>query len=194
MEPLEPFLPKDALPYIQHWREGYDIEIKITKNRNSKLGDYRKIGNQKHKITINSTLHPELFFLVLTHELAHLITFENFGQNIAPHGKEWKKVFGNMILESLSIYAEEAREMLIQFSKSPKANFMVSEDLVRYFRPQPEHSNTTYVEQLSIGDYFIYHNNIYQYIGKMRKNYLCEQQNTHKKYLFKPVTLVEKQK
>lgn len=131
---------------------------------------------------------------MLTHELAHLIAFETFGRTIAPHGKEWKKVFGNMILESLSIYAEEAKSMLMKFSKSPKANFMASEDLVRYFRPQQEHSDSVYVENLSVGDYFSYRENIYQYIGKMRKNYLCEQQKTKKKYLFKGVTMVEMKK
>lgn len=194
MQPIIQFLPKDAFPYIEKWKGNYNVEIKITKNRNSKLGDYRKIANENHRITINSTLNPELFFLVLTHELAHLIAFETFGRTIAPHGKEWKKVFGDMILESLSIYAEEAKSMLMKFSKSPKANFMASEDLVRYFRPQQEHSDSVYVENLSVGDYFSYRENIYQYIGKMRKNHLCEQQKTKKKYLFKGVTMVEMKK
>jgi predicted SprT family Zn-dependent metalloprotease len=48
--------------------------------------------DNSHQITINGTLEPQLFFFVLTHELAHLIAFEKYGRRISPHGQEWKKL------------------------------------------------------------------------------------------------------
>ena len=77
---LEKFLPENALPYLKIWFGSYPCHLKITKNRNSKLGDYRKLPDKSHQITVNGTLEPQLFFFVLTHELAHLIGFNNLIQ------------------------------------------------------------------------------------------------------------------
>ena len=98
---LTQYLPENTLPHLKKWFGGHSIHIHITKGRESKLGDYRKRPDGSHMITVNSTLEPQLFFFVLTHEIAHLLAFHNFGYRIAPHGKEWKKVFGDMIMESL---------------------------------------------------------------------------------------------
>ena len=64
---LEKYLPENTLPYLKKWFGEHPIHIKITRGRNSKLGDYRKMPDQSHQITINSTLQPPLFFFVLAH-------------------------------------------------------------------------------------------------------------------------------
>ena len=191
---LKKFSPEHTLPYLKKWFGSYRIHIHIARDRHSKLGDYIKLPDDSHKITLNSTLKPELFFFVLTHELAHLLAFEKFGRRIPPHGKEWKLTFGNMILESLPVYKEEARPLLIKFSKSPKANFMASEDLVRYFRPEPETTDGVYIENLAMGEEFIYRKQVYKLIEKRKKNYLCQNLSTDKKYIFKSVTLVQRKR
>jgi predicted SprT family Zn-dependent metalloprotease len=56
---------------------------------------------------------------VLTHELAHLIAFEKYGRRISPHGNEWKKLSENAF-ESLEVYEEDLKPIIIKFSKSPK--------------------------------------------------------------------------
>ena len=76
IQSLEKYLPQNTFKYLRIWFSGYYIHIKVTRNRNSKLGDYRKLPDNSHEITVNSTLTPQLFFFVLTHELAHLIAFE----------------------------------------------------------------------------------------------------------------------
>ena len=98
---LEQYLPERTLPFLKKWFADYVIHIRITKNRDSKLGDYRKLPDKSHQISINSTLEKQLFFFVLTHELAHLIAFEKFNYKISAHGKEWKDTFRNMLRESL---------------------------------------------------------------------------------------------
>ena len=98
IQSLEKYLPQNTLQYLRVWFSDYYIHIKVTRNRNSKLGDYRKLPDNSHEITVNSTLTPQLFFFVLTHELAHLIAFERYGRRISPHGNEWKVTFRNMLL------------------------------------------------------------------------------------------------
>ena len=189
---LEKYLPENCLPYLKKWFGDYIIHIKITRGRNSKLGDYRKMVDKSHQITINSTLQPPLFFFVLTHELAHLIAFEKFGNRISPHGQEWKNTFRTMLLESISVYDEDLKPIISKFLKSPKSNFMSSPDLVRYFHIEDYDDESSYIEDLEIKDQFIYRKQIYIIEEKRKKNYLCIQLETGKKYIFKPLARVEK--
>lgn len=189
---LEKYLPENTLPHLKKWFGGHVIHIKITKERNSKLGDYRKMPDKSHQITINSTLQPQLFFFVLTHELAHLVAFDQYGYRISPHGAEWKNTFRIMLLESLSIYADDLKGIILKFSKSPKANFMASPDLVRYFRIEDYEDESSYIEDLSVGNTFKYKKQIYLIEEKRKKNYLCTNLDTTKKYIFKPLARVEK--
>ncbi|WP_312321920.1 SprT-like domain-containing protein [Soonwooa sp.] len=192
IETLKSYLPENALSFLKIWFADYPIHIKITRNRNSKLGDYRKMPDQSHQITINSTLEPDLFFFVLTHELAHLIAFEKFGRRISAHGNEWKTTFAQMILESLDIYPQELQLILKKFSKSPKANFMSSSDLVRYFHFDQLKDDEVFMESLQIGDRFMYREDAYKVEEKRKKLYLCINSTNAKKYLFKPLAKVQK--
>ncbi|SEW42781.1 SprT-like family protein [Chryseobacterium wanjuense] len=192
IQSLEKYLPQNTLQYLKIWFSDYYIHIKITRNRNSKLGDYRKLPDHSHEITINSTLVPQLFFFVLTHELAHLIAFEKYGRRISPHGNEWKETFRQMLLQSLDVYEEELRPIIIKFSKSPKANFMASPDLVKYFHIERQDDTLQFIEKLQKGDFFIYRNEKYLLEGLIKKNYLCKNLATGRKYSFKPLARVEK--
>ncbi|MFS4429769.1 SprT-like domain-containing protein [Chryseobacterium sp. GVT01B] len=193
IQSLEKYLPKkNTLKYLRIWFSDYYIHIKVTRNRNSKLGDYRKLPDNSHEITVNSTLTPQLFFFVLTHELAHLIAFEKYGRKISPHGNEWKETFRNMLLESLEIYDDELKPIIIKFSKSPKANFMASPDLVRYFHTEKQDDTLHFIEELQKGEFFIYRNEKYLLEGLVKKNYLCKNLATGRKYSFKPLARVEK--
>ena len=189
---LEKYLPENTLPYLKKWFGDYSIHIKITKNRNSKLGDYRKMPNKSHQITINSTLQPPLFFFVLTHELAHLLAFEIYGRKISAHGMEWKKTFQEMLLESASVYSEDLKPIILRFAKAPKAGFMSSPELVRYFRIENLEDELLYIEDLESGDHFLYRKQRYLLEDKRKKNYLCKNLDNEKQYVFRPLARVEK--
>ncbi len=192
IQPLEKYLPENTLQYLKVWFADHYIHIKITRNRDSKLGDYRKLPDGSHEITINSTLVPQLFFFVLTHELAHLIAFEKYGRRISPHGNEWKETFRKMLLQSLDVYEENLRPIIVKFSKSPKANFMASPDLVKYFHIDKHDDTLVFIETLQKGDFFVYRNEKYLLEGLIKKNYLCKHLATGRKYSFKPLARVEK--
>lgn len=192
IQSLEKYLPQNTLQYLKIWFSDYYIHIKITRNRNSKLGDYRKLPDHSHEITINSTLVPQLFFFVLTHELAHLLAFERYGRRISPHGNEWKDTFRRMLLESVEVYDEALRPIIVKFSRSPKANFMASPDLVKYFHIEKQDDKLQFIEELKEGDYFMYRNERYFLEGLIKKNYLCKNLATGRKYSFKPLARVEK--
>lgn len=192
IQSLEKYLPQNTLLYLRKWFSDYSIHIKVTRNRNSKLGDYRKLRDNSHEISINSTLAPQLFFFVLTHELAHLIAFEKFGRKIAPHGNEWKQTFREMLLESADVYDEDLKPIITKFSRSPKANFMASPDLVKYFHIDNQNDDEVFIEKLNKGENFIYREQKYLLEGLIKKNYLCMNLATGRKYSFKPLARVKK--
>ena len=189
---LEKFLPENALPYLKIWFGSYPCHLKITKNRNSKLGDYRKLPDKSHQITVNGTLEPQLFFFVLTHELAHLIAFEKYGRRISPHGAEWKQTFREMLLESLTVYTEDLRPIIQKFSKSPKANFMASPDLVKYFHRPEEDDEQTFIENLKKGELFEYKKEIFVIEETTKKRYLCRNLKSGLKYKVNTLARVRK--
>lgn len=191
VQALLPYLPENTLPFLRKWFGENFIHIKVTKGRETKLGDYRKMPDGSHQITVNSTLQPELFFFVLTHELAHMIAFLKFGRKIAPHGTEWKITFREMLLESIMIYNPELQKIILEFSRSPKANFMASPDLVRYFQNHEE-EGFVFVETLKAGERFVFRNQKYAIIELRKKNYLCKNLENGKNYAFRPLAKVEK--
>ena len=191
---LEKFLPENTLSYLKVWFGSYPCHLKITKNRNSKLGDYRKLPDKSHQITVNGTLEPQLFFFVLTHELAHLIAFEKYGRRISPHGAEWKQTFREMLLESLTVYVEDLRPIILKFSKSPKANFMASPDLVKYFHVPKEDDEQTFIENLKKGELFEYKKEIFVIEETTKKRYLCKNIKSSRKYYFRNLAQVKKLK
>lgn len=185
---LDKFLPESALFYIEKWLQPYFCHIRITRKRNSKLGDFRYSIDRKHQISVNGDLDPQLFFFVLTHEIAHLITFDA-DRRIAPHGIEWKTSYRNLLMESLHLYNEDLQPLIKKFSKTPKANFMAAPDLVKYFHTEED---VDFVEDLAVGSYFEYQNQAYEIIELRKKRYLCKNLNSGRKYLFRACAQVKK--
>ncbi|MDL1913745.1 MAG: transcription elongation protein SprT [Bergeyella sp.] len=189
---LEKYLPAPSFSYLKLWFGEYRIHIHVSRERQTKLGDYRKNPDGSHAISINGNLSPYLFFFVFTHELAHLLAFEKHGRSIAPHGKEWKALFSQMIGESMEVYPEDLRSILHQFSLAPKANFMSASTLVSYFYPKKKKGDEFFIEELMINDTFVYKEQSYRYLRRLRKNYLCRSLRTGRSYIFSPSVKVKR--
>lgn len=181
---LDPYLPSNTLEQVDNWTQDFNLTILLSKERKSKLGDYRRLRGDAHLITINHSLEPYLFFFVLTHELAHLHTFSIYGPRVAAHGKEWKHTFRIMLLETLDKYPESLQLPMQNFARLPKANFMASPDLVKHFEYNVLAPNEAYIEDLGFDTQFEYRGELFQTLSKLKKNYLCQHIATGKKYRF----------
>ena len=91
LSPLKEFLPPKTLPLFEAWLTPHPFRIVVTRPRRSKLGDFRSSPYEdRPTITVNGDLESHQFALTLTHEIAHLMTFEKYGHRIRAHGPEWK--------------------------------------------------------------------------------------------------------
>ncbi len=100
MQALADFLPDGAFHLVVQYIHHYKVHLTVTQKRKSVLGDYRHAHfNKNHRITVNGNLNKYEFLITLLHELAHLLTFEQYGNRVEPHGKEWKTCYSKLLLE-----------------------------------------------------------------------------------------------
>lgn len=189
---LSRYVPEGTLPILKKWFGNLKIHIKITRDRTSKLGDYRKTAAGQFVITINHNLPSELFFFVLSHEMAHLFAFEKYGQNISAHGKEWKHTFREMLVETLHLYAPDLQPHIAEYARAPKANFSASPKLKAYFYPQKMEHGEFLIDQITPGEIFIFKSERYRMQSKRRKNFLCTRVACNAAYVFRPHVKVRK--
>ena len=169
----------------------------MARERKTVLGDYRHRTHRKnHRISVNGNLNAYAFLITLLHELAHLLAFENFGNRIAPHGIEWKKVFGQLLAQFIehNVFPDDIKKALVQTLHDPAASSCSDEDLLRVLKRYDEReTQLVFVESIPDGALFRTHDGrIFRKGEKMRKRYRCEEVKTKKIYLFSAVYEAEK--
>src|SRR5947208_1439946 len=134
---LESYLPGNSFEQVAFFLQHYKVHLTITAKRESVLGDYRNaINGKNHRISVNGNLNKYAFLITLLHELAHLLAFENFGNRIAPHGKEWKRVFGELLAQFIehNVFPEDIKRSLTDSLHDPAASSCSDEDLLRVLK------------------------------------------------------------
>ena len=193
---LQTYLPPNTYGPVLHYLQFYKVHLTVAKERKSILGDYRhRHGAQTHRISVNGNLNPYAFLITLLHELAHLLTFEKWGNKVSAHGKEWKTVFGQLLAQFIEhdVFPADIKTVLLQSLHNPAASSCADEALLRTLRMYDENKgNSHFVESLPDGAVFKTHDGrIFQKGEKMRKRYRCVELATKRMYLFSPVYEVE---
>ena len=77
---LAQHVPATALAQVVEWVENLEFHLTISRSRHSKLGDYRAPSGirQQHRISVNGDLNPYAFLQTLVHEIAHLLTWQQY--------------------------------------------------------------------------------------------------------------------
>lgn len=209
---LSPFFVSAALGKVVELIDAHGVHIKITKQRNSKLGDYRAphpLVSEYHCISMNENLNPHAFLITFIHEWAHLEVYKKYGHRVQAHGQEWKSMFALLmkpfmnevvfpldILQALKgyfthTYAATMRDLHLQRvldSYGTRASY--SERKERQLNEIENSNNEYFVEQIQENDCFIYQNRTFLRKEKLRKNYICIDKETGATYRFHPLAKV----
>jgi len=134
---LQSHVPPSTVPYCFDLWQASPFELKITKSRQSKVGDFTSKRTRSHpRITLNNDLNPYLFLVTYVHEVAHLKVYLKHGARLDPHGDEWKTTFTDLMLPILweSVFPEEILHELRRHMINPKASSFADTALTQAFR------------------------------------------------------------
>jgi SprT protein len=192
LEYLQQFVPQGSVPQIMHYLHQHKIHLTITRERKTILGDYRHATHDRnHRISINGNLNKYSFLITLIHELAHLVTFMQWGNRVQSHGREWKAVYRAMLEEfiALRIFPEDILAAIKRSLHNLPATSCGDEDLMRVLkRHDLGPSDLLLVEQLQEGGLFRVENGkVFKKGKKIRKRIQCVEVATGKLYLFSPI-------
>jgi len=194
-ETLVKYIPERAIMPIIDLIKKHKIHLIITPKRSTKHGDYRRMPNGQHQITVNGSENPYQFLLTLVHEIAHLVAFEKYGQNIKPHGQHWKVSFQELLIPFLqeSIFPKKLLPYLINYIKNPKASTGTDAQLSVALKNYNEDADAYhYVFELPEGSTFRAQNGKLFIKGKIRrKRYECLEVNGGRTFVFSPNAQVE---
>jgi len=194
---LTRYLPIGTDQQVLSLLQQHRVQLTITRERKTVLGDYRhRTQDLHHRITVNGNLNPYAFLVTLLHELAHLVTFEKFGNRVQAHGEEWKRCYANLLnsflaLQLLPLPLQQAlQEVLI----NPAASSCAEDGLMRVLRQydQPK-ENHLFLEELPAGAFFkIKDGRVFRKEALLRKRFKCKEVKTGNYFLFSPVYEVER--
>ncbi|MGB1307789.1 MAG: SprT-like domain-containing protein [Oceanihabitans sp.] len=191
---LQNYIPEQAIPYVLNLLKQDNLVVKIKKERKTKHGDYRKLPNNKHQITINANLNSYRFLITLIHEIAHFEAFKKYGKFIKPHGIEWKHTFQHLMLPFLNpnVFPMQLLPLLATHFKNPKASSDTDVKLALALKQFDEPNNKTFIFELPFGTIFKMYNGRTFKIGKKRvKRFEAIEVATGKVYLFNANAEVE---
>lgn len=192
---LKKYLPERAVDPCLALIQENGVHLKIVNDRVTRHGDYQKLQDGRHKITVNATLNKYRFLITLIHEIAHLVAFEKFGYRIKPHGLEWKKTFQHMMLPFIrpEIFPTQLLPLLAKHFRNPKASSSTDANLsIALKQFDMQQSDKSYVFELPLGSVFRIHNGkLYKKGNRRVKRYECVEMATGRMYLFQPNAEVE---
>lgn len=188
---LKQFLPAGSFDDVTHYLLHYKVQLTITRERKTVLGDYRNsVAGKNHRISVNGNLNPYAFLITLLHELAHLFTYERFGHRVQAHGKEWKNEYSKVLAQFLlkKIFPADIKKALLQTLQNPAASSCADTSLLRVLHQYDNKEGVKLVEALPHGAVFrINGGREFRKEDKMRKRFKCVEIATGKIYLFSPV-------
>jgi hypothetical protein len=193
---LQKFLPPDTYEAVLQYLQFYKVHLTVAVERKSILGDYRhRTHFSNHRISVNGNLNRFSFLITLLHELAHLLTFEQFGNKVLSHGREWKLIYGKLLEQFLQnkIFPADIEKELLDSLKNPAATSCAEDGLVRVLRRYDDKkSHHRLVEEIPENGIFRCDDGrIFKRGEKMRKRFKCVEVKTGRVYLFSPVYEVE---
>lgn len=192
---LQKYLPDRAVEPCFELIKTHGVHLKIVNHRVTRHGDYRRLPNGLHQITVNASLNQYRFLITLVHEIAHLVAFENYGRRILPHGVEWKRTFQHLMVPFIrpEVFPSQLLPIIANHFKNPKASSSTDARLSIALKAfDEEERQGSYVYELPKGSIFrLYNGKLFRKGDKKVKRYECVELSTGRLYLFQPNAEVE---
>ena len=196
LQALDKYLPPNTFLPVAAYLQKYKVHLTVSRERKTILGNYRNAyNNHSHRISVNGNLNTFSFLITLLHELAHLLTYEQYRNKVQPHGREWKTLYGQLLAQFIEnkVFPADIENELVATLHNPGASSCSEEGLVRILRNyDPKKDNLTMIEAVAVSNLFkLKDGRVFKKGERLRKRYKCEEIATKRFFLFSPVYEVE---
>jgi hypothetical protein len=182
---LQSHVPAPAVGYCLELWKASPFELKITRTRQTKVGDFTSRNTKAHpRITLNNDLNPYLFLMTYVHEVAHLRVYLTHGNRVDPHGVQWRTTFTDLMVPLLweEIFPDEILHELRRHMINPKASSYADTHLTEVFRRFDKNPAVT-LSQVPEGSIFKLQGRWFKK-GKLRRTrVLCREMQSRRDYL-----------
>lgn len=191
---LGKYLPEAYVSYVVNLLIEHPVQFKISKPRKTKLGDFRAERNGLHKITVNGDLNPYSFLITTIHEFAHLITFNEHGPRVKPHGKEWQLTYSKLLYPVVQAghlpddVAKAVEQSLLKVKASSCTDQQLLRVLMKYDAPK---NGLVVLEDLERDAVFELNGKAYRKGNLRRTRYVCTNTHNQRKYLISALAQVK---
>lgn len=193
-EVFERFVPTMAVDYCLDLWWDHKFEFKITKGRQTKLGDYRFHPIKKaHVVSVNNNLNPFAFLITYIHEVAHLVVYNDHKNKVSPHGGEWKSAFKQLMLPMLrsEVFPDDVLRALARHMKNPKASSYSDPKLITALSHYDKDQSGVLLSQVPVSEEFIFNKRQFSKLELRRTRVVCKELKTGKKYLISQTAKVQ---
>ena len=194
VDALQDFIPPAAFDQVTQLLSQDTLVVKIKKERKTRHGDYRRLANGKHQITVNSNLNKYRFLITLIHEIAHFEAYKAYGKMIRPHGFEWKSVFQHLMLPFIrpEVFPNDILPLLAHHFKNPKASSDSDPVLALRLKQYDPPNGKTFIFEVPEGAAFrLYNGKLFRKGPKRRTRFECTELSSGRLYVFNPNAEVE---
>jgi SprT protein len=190
---FQKYFPAKAVHYCHELWQKYPFHLRIVGARSSKFGDYRYL-NGVHRISVNENLNPYAFTVTYIHEVAHLLAFQKYGTRAAPHGKEWKRTFQQLMAPLLNpeVFPAEVLRPLQVYMHNPKASSCADPALFRALHYAAGSNQLLLLRDLRPGEHFQLNGRLFERGELRRTRVLCLERSTGRKYTITGHAVVER--
>jgi SprT protein len=198
VDALQDFIPPASFDQVTQLLIHDNLVVKIKRERKTRHGDYRRLPNGTHQITINSNLNIYRFLITLIHEIAHFEAYKTYGKMIKPHGLEWKSVFQHLMLPFIrpEVFPNDVLPLLAMHFKNPKASSDSDPVLALKLKQYDAPNGKTFIFEVPEGATFrLYNGKMFRKGPKRRTRFECTELSSGRLYVFNPnaeVELIEK--
>ena len=192
---LSKYLPAEYVSYVVDLLIQHPVQFRVAKPRKTKLGDFRAERQGLHKITVNGDLNPYSFLVTTIHEFAHLVTFNDYGPRVKPHGEEWQNTYSKMLypVVEMGYLPEDVSKAIERSLLNVKASSCTDQNLHRVLmKYDPPKEGLVVLETLENGTVFELNGKPYRKGNLRRTRYVCTNTNNQRKYLISALAQVKK--
>lgn len=195
LQPLLPYLPSaEVLPLLEKWLKNEAFDLAVHRPRATKLGDFRPPRKgARAKITLNSNLGKYQFLTTLVHEIAHLKVWNAYGRKAAPHGIEWKTMFGQMLIEMAEQcdFPKEYRSAILNHAARPKSAVGGDPQLQKVVLNLDSGNEILLLGDIQNGEVFSFKGRYFKKLEKRRTRALVEEVGSKRQFTIPLVAQID---